>query len=357
VYYIPTSIPADCSRDVAADIANWIASVPDNSTLVFAANGCYKTERPITVNNRVGLTFNGNGALFRRFEVSPVELQYPVGNRHFSFSGGSNITIRNMRVVGINTVSDDPAHYPGYGSYHECFEFDHAFSFSGVTGIVVEDISVDAVYGDGVYLGGRNLNRNARISRLTIDRNGRQGIGLAYVDGLLIENVTLLHSRRSGVDFEPNPGGVVQNVEVRGMFIHSRLIPFAGGGRSMAANIFIHNNVIDSASVPWVIVRPADDTRRHDWRVWDNQVLQELGSPMAALLFVNVYNVDVRRNVSHVSPLRSRMAVEFQNAGGVLNVIGNDFLGACAPYVADALTTAVTASGNIVSTNCPAEAR
>jgi hypothetical protein len=91
--------------------------------------------------------------------------------------------------------------------------------------------------------------------------------------------------------------------------------------------------------------------------VWDNQVLQELGSPMAALLFVNVYNVDVRRNVSHVSPLRSRMAVEFQNAGGVLNVIGNDFLGACAPYVADALTTAVTASGNIVSTNCPAEAR
>jgi hypothetical protein len=357
VYYVPASIPADCSRDVAADIASWIASVPNNSTLVFGANACYKTERPITVANRVGLTLNGNGALFRRFEVSPVELQWPYGNRHFSFTGDSNIVVRNMRIVGINTVSDDPVNWPGYGSYHQAFEFDHAFSFSGVQGIVVEDVSVNAVYGDGVYIGGRTLNTNARISRVTVDQNGRQGIGLAYVDGLLIENVTLLHSRRSGVDFEPNPGGVVQNVEVRGMFIHSRLIPFAGGGRSMAANIFIHNNVIDSASVPWVIVRPADGTRRHDWRVWDNQILQVLGSPMAALLFVNVDNVDVRRNISHVSPLRSRLAVQFTNASGALTVIGNDFLGACAPYTADALTTAVSASGNVVSPNCPAEAR
>jgi hypothetical protein len=70
-----------------------------------------------------------------------------------------------------------------------------------------------------------------------------------------------------------------------------------------------------------------------------------------------VYNVDIRRNVSHVSPLRSRKAVEFQNAHGSLSVVGNDFTGACAPYVADELTVPVYASGNILSTNCPLYAR
>jgi hypothetical protein len=358
VYNIPASIAADCSREVSAAIATWIASVPDNSTLVFGRNACYRTERPIEVSSRNDLVFVGNGATFRRFDLSPEELQYPYGNRHLYFTGGRNITVRNLRIQGVNTVSDDPDHYPGFGSYRGIYEFAHALSFHTVQGVVVEDVTIDAVYGDGVYFGGRSgPNSNVRVSRVIIDRNGRQGIALVNVNGALIEDVQFLHSRRSGFDFEPNPGMAALNVEIRRTYIRSRLLPFASGGRSQVAGIYLHDNVIDSDSVPWVYVRAVDGTRRHDWRVWDNQVLRELGSPMAGLYFVNVDNVDIRRNVSHVSPLRSRKAVEFQNAHGGLYVIGNDFTGACEPYVADSLTTAVYASGNILSTNCPLYAR
>jgi hypothetical protein len=354
VYNIPPSIPADCSRDVAADIASWIASVPDNATLVFAADACYRTERQIRMNGRVGLTFAGNGALFRRFELSPPELQWPVGNRHFLWSGGRNITVRNMRIQGINTTSDDPTGFPGFGSYRRAMEFEHALSFSGVQGVTIEDVSIDAVFGDGIYFGGEPANTNVRISRVTIDRNGRQGIGLTNVDGALLDGVTLLHSRRSGFDFEPNPGWAVRNVEVRNSYTFSRLLPFAAGGLGQVSGIYLHHNTIDGASVPWVYVGASDGTRRRDWRIYDNRVLRDLGSPMPMLYFVNVDNVDVRRNISHASRSRGMTAVEFRNSGSPLYLIDNDFTGACTVFTADATTAAVTASNNLY-TRCATE--
>jgi hypothetical protein len=70
---------------------------------------------------------------------------------------------------------------------------------------------------------------------------------------------------------------------------------------------------------------------------------------MAMLYFVRVDSVDVRGNTSHAATTQSRKAVEFQEAGGTLSVIGNDFTGACHPYVKDAATGPVTAAGNTVS--------
>ena len=63
---VPASIPSDCSRDVSAELLAWIASVPDGSTLRFAANGCYRVDRTLTIQYRNGLTFEGNGATFPR---------------------------------------------------------------------------------------------------------------------------------------------------------------------------------------------------------------------------------------------------------------------------------------------------
>ncbi len=350
VFNIPSSIPADCSRDASADLNTWIASVPDNATLVFGTNACYRTERPIMMVNRVGLTFLGNGALFRRFDVSPPDLQFPHGNRHFHFSRGRNITVRNLRIQGINTVSDDPRYYPGFGSYRTAFAFDHALSFGGVQGVVVEDVAIDAVFGDGIYFGWEPANTNIRIARVTIDRNGRQGIGMTNVDGALVEDVRILHSRRAGVDFEPNPGWAVRNVEIRTTTITSRLLAFASGGLGVVSGIYLHHNAIGASGVPWVYVHAVDGTRRRDWRVYDNRVLTDLGSPMPLLSFVNVDNVDVRRNVSPAARGRDMSGVGFVNAGGSLFVVDNDFTGACRAYNADATTGPVTASGNTTAT-------
>src|ERR1017187_1469429 len=41
VYTPPSSIPSDCSKDVAPALNKWIATVPSNSTIQFASKACY----------------------------------------------------------------------------------------------------------------------------------------------------------------------------------------------------------------------------------------------------------------------------------------------------------------------------
>lgn len=355
---VPYTIPADCSRDVTDSLNRWMASVPDGSTLLFGWKACYRTERTLGLTERVGLILQGNGATFRRFELSPPELRYPHSNRHWLVRGGSDITLNNMRVRGTNTVSDTGN--PGFGSYLLDYEFEHAFSIHGVNGIVVTNVSADAIWGDGLCFAGGDQyapgpSRNVHVMNVTVDRNGRQAVTLSNIDGGLFENIRILHSRRAGFDLEPPPGSV-SNIEVRDSYINSHLLPVASAGVGDVSNIEIHHNVIDGDSVPWVYVKDSRGGGRHDWSIHDNRVVQVLNSPMAMLYFVNVDNVDVRRNVSHAATAESRKAVEFINSGGFLYVVDNDFMGACAPYVKDLLTGPVIAYGNTVSPpeTCPA---
>ena len=347
---VPPSIPADCSRDVTADLAGWIASVPDGSTLIFKRYGCYRVERTIEVRNRSGLNLFGNGAYFKRFELSPPELRYPNANAHWRFVGGSNITVQWMGVEGTNTVPDQR---PEFGSYLLAFEFEHAFAFHGVNGVTIDNAWADAVWGDGLYFAGGDQYgpgpcRGIRVSNFVVDRNGRQGVTLSNADGALLTAVEIWHSRRSGFDLEPPPG-TVRNVEIRDSYTNTIGLAFASGGRGDVSNVEIHHNRIDGWSVPWVYVKDSLGARRSNWSVHDNRVLNSLGSPMPMLYFVNVDSVDVRGNISHAVTTQSRKAVEFQGAGGTLAVIGNDFTGACQPYVKDAATGSVTAEANTVS--------
>jgi hypothetical protein len=347
---VPESIPADCSRDVTAELESWIGSVPDGLTLIFQRHGCYRVERTIVVRNRSGLNLFGNGAYFKRFELSPPELQYPNANAHWRFIGGTGITIQWMGVEGTNTTSDQR---PEFGTYLRNFEFEIAFAFHGVTDVIIENAWADAVWGDGLYFAGGDQfapspSRNVRVSGFVVDRNGRQGVALSNVDGALIERTEVWHSVRSGFDLEPPPGSV-RNVEIRNSYTNTIGLGFASGGRGDVSGIYIHDNVIKDSGVPWVYVKDSLGARRSNWRVHDNLVLNSLGSPMAMLYFVNVDSVDVRKNVSHAATTQSRKAVEFQGAGGVLAVIGNDFTGACHPFVKDSATGSVAAEGNTVS--------
>jgi hypothetical protein len=354
---IPHTIPADCSRGVTKEINEWMASVPDGSTLVFGWKGCYRTERTLRLKDRIGLTLHGNGATFKRFSLSPRRLRYPHSNRHWLIRGGSQISLTDMRVKGTNTVSDTGRR--GFGSYRRAFEFEHAFSIHGVEGILLTNVSVDAVWGDGLYFAGgdqydREPATNVQVSDVTIDRNGRQAIALSNIDGGVFDNIRILHSRRAGFDMEPPPGNV-RNIEIRNSYINPHLLPFASAGVGDVSNIEIHHNVIDGDSVPWVYVKDYDGGRRHDWSIHDNEILRLMGSPMPMLYFVRVDNVAVERNFSHAQTTQSRKAVSFTEAAGVLLVADNDFTGSCWAYVADPLTGPVIAYGNTLSPpeTCP----
>jgi hypothetical protein len=354
---VPYTIPADCSREVTKALNQWMASVPDGSTLVFGWKGCYRTERTLRLRDRVGLTLHGNGATFKRFSLSPPRLRYPNSNRHWLIRGGSQISFTSMRVRGTNTVSDIGK--PGFGTYLRDFEFEHAFSVHGVQGIAFENVSADAVWGDGLCFAGDDQyasepSRNVHVMNVTVDRNGRQAITLSDIDGGLFEKIQILHSRRAGFDLEPPPGNV-HNVEIRDSYVNSHLHAFSSAGRGDVSNITIHHNIVDGVSVPWVYVKDSYGLRRHDWSIHDNNVLRLMNSPMPMLYFVNVDNVAVERNISYAGTTQSRIAVSFTNAGGSLLVADNDFTGACWAHVADPLTGPVSATGNILSPpeTCP----
>src|SRR6201999_1566765 len=65
VYTVPSTIASDCSAPVEGELMDWLATVPDGSTVQFASNGCYGQDGTITVSGRHALTLDGNGSEFR----------------------------------------------------------------------------------------------------------------------------------------------------------------------------------------------------------------------------------------------------------------------------------------------------
>ncbi|HEX9711910.1 MAG TPA: right-handed parallel beta-helix repeat-containing protein [Actinomycetota bacterium] len=358
--YGPPNVASNCSIDVSAQLNTWMASIPDNSTIIFEPDGCYLVQDRLSLTDRRTLLIDGQGSLFRRTELSTGLWLEPNtgGNRHWRFYGGSDITVRNIAVEGTNI--DDPncsgvvgAEYgaPGYACYVVNMEFEHGMSFHGIQGLRVDNVQTISTWGDGLYFGPYQglATKNATITNVQIDLNGRQGIALSGADSILFDDVSILHSRRAGFDLEPPPS-YVRNIEIRNSYINSFLLAFASAGRGDVSNIYIHHNTIDASGIPLVYVNASDGTRRYNWRIEYNTSLRPRGSPQATMLFSNVTGVIVRGNTWPVHTTQSRKAVEFRGALGTLIVLDNDFTGACWAYNRDATTSGVFASNNVIST-------
>src|SRR2546423_9690906 len=96
VYKVPGSIKSDCSVAVENKLMAWLATVPDGSTVQFAAGRCYGQDGTITLTGRKGLVIDGQGAEFRALT--------PGGSHraNWRFVNGSNLTVQNMAVRGAN---------------------------------------------------------------------------------------------------------------------------------------------------------------------------------------------------------------------------------------------------------------
>jgi Bacterial Ig-like domain len=165
------------------EITAWLASVPDGNTARFATDGCYGQDGAIEVDGRTNLVIDGQVSEFRA--LTPGDSH----RANWRFSGGTNLTVRNMAVRGTNP---DGVYAPG-------FEWQHGFSVEGVQGITLTDVQARETWGDGVYLANSAYTpvcgddassaRNVLIADATLERIGRQGV--AVVDA---ENVTVRDS-------------------------------------------------------------------------------------------------------------------------------------------------------------------
>ena len=157
IYTAPSSISSDCSRDVSADINNWIKSVPNDSLLQFTANGCYKIEGSLALVERNGLTIQGQGATFKsetngttasQIEGHPDRL-WPRQRAHWFIKNSSNIVLSHFNVDGPNADAG-----PTNAAYHSEFEEQHGVMVYSSNNIAIENCQMQEPYGDFVSAGG-----------------------------------------------------------------------------------------------------------------------------------------------------------------------------------------------------------
>jgi hypothetical protein len=357
IYQPPASIASDCSKDVAHALNNWIATIPSNSMIQFAPKGCYETEETVTFSTRNNLTIDGNGSTFKRKNLSPINLQWPVGNPHFVFVNDNVLIIENMHVKGTDETSDN--NLPYSAAYNQAYEFESGFDIEGDTNVTMTNDSTDGTWGDGATLTGRNqytgyTTANVAINNLTVNKNGRQGLAITQANHVTIDNLDIVFSRRSAVDMEPNlSDNVVDMIEIKNSTLGSLLGSFSAEGEGRVNNINLHDNTLLAPGVPFVYDRASDGHLRQNWSIKSNKVLAVLGSPSPGMLFSNTTNVVVAGNTITFAPQQPTAATAFQNGSTGAQVYCNWFQTASGAGYSDNSSNPVTFYKNSTTTSPP----
>jgi hypothetical protein len=332
------AIDATGTSDVTDELNDYLAGLPDGSTVTFPAGAQYRAEGIVRLIDKTNLTIEGNGALiFARTDGSGVTPPaglgslWPRGRSHVEIEGGGGIVIRDLRIKGAN-----PNAGAADGSYVAEFEGQHGFDVQGVGGLILERVTVTDTYGDLIYLGGRGgtLSENVIVTSSHFERSGRQGITMKGVRNVQILGSYLGEIGRSVIDFEPATlgGGGAQNVVIRGnTFGPCRHLLLTSGGIGPNVNdiSFVENRLVGIGLKVRVFAQ--DGARRSNYKILNNVSDVPLGLSVAALRFGRVDGIEVRGNYQRLNPNRSMTAVTSCLSTGV-SVRRNEFPGAVKHY-------------------------
>jgi hypothetical protein len=354
VHTVPASIVADCSADMTRQLNDWIASVPDSSTLVFGRNACYNIDGGLIVVDRHGLTFDGNGSTFRVFSEGDPN------RSNWTIRAGSDITLRNMTARGA---------HPRAGIHHDShvgrLEWQHGFRFQATQTGTLDNVQVYDVYGDffeaepdwtrvAVWPGEPARNITVRNSRF--ERNGRMGAGLTHVDGFLMENSYMGEVSLSAIDVELDDAlATGRNVRIIGNRFgrvrHGVFTNFGQGNSAGVGNHVFSNNVMEAA--PVTCIPPVWAGAPGEGIFWTGYVFEGNTIRTAGNAFevTRIRDVRIRNNTVIFHPgggCERPEAVRARNSHGGI-VQHNTIIGAPSWYKvihADALTTGFSVSDN-----------
>ncbi len=201
--------------------------LPNNSVAELGVNQCYRLELPVTIGAKTNVLFDGRGSTFasltdgcdgtrvgdKRFRncrfAAPdwrTVQDWPRDRYHFRIYGNVNLTVQHLSIEG---GMNKPGYDPGY-------EFQHGIVITGgADGIVLDDVTVDHVWGDFVNIAAKRLSTGIKTpqnitimhSHFGLDRpfmgSGRQGIAINEGMNINVHNNVIQYSSRSAVDIEP----------------------------------------------------------------------------------------------------------------------------------------------------------
>ncbi len=94
--------------------------------------------------------------------------------------------------------------------------------------IRVEGVTVSSCWGDGLYIGGKS--ENITISKVTADKNRRQGLSITSASDVVVQESIFRNTQGTapecGVDLEPNTGETVAKCQI----LNCQFFANAGGG-------------------------------------------------------------------------------------------------------------------------------
>ena len=197
---VPSTITADCTRDVGRDLNDFLAAVPDGATVDFPAGACYAQSESVLLKGRNNLTIDGKGSTFR--SSAPNDNSKLVPNWWLLRSRG--ITIRNLTAIGNFHDTGSPS--PQRGSVTS----NAGVSIYGGSDITVTGVTVRDVFGDGVTLGNaayfdpgpNELPVNVRLSGLDVRNAARHCVSVSHGTRIWVQDGKLDRCFLHGIDAE-----------------------------------------------------------------------------------------------------------------------------------------------------------
>jgi Right handed beta helix region len=236
----PSSINNTCGSDVSGAMTAWLTSLP-SGTSVDASRDCF------LVNEGMSMTLNDitiSGGTWKDDTPPAASVPYEDINAVFWLVGGSNITVENLSIQGVNGAP-----------YNEGVAFQGGIRSDGVQGLTISGVSVRGLGGDGITLTGSDRSpymptANAVVTNVTITDVGRQGITLSDIDGAKLSNLALTNIGLDTFDMEAdNYGEVAQNVVVNGCTANGAGGDFFGNGGQAGGNPDTSDIVVENCTM------------------------------------------------------------------------------------------------------------
>ena len=251
---VPEAIDATGADDVTEQLNEYLASLPDGARVVLPPGAVYRVEGTVRLPQASGVLVVGNGGqLLATTDGSGVaahdgkEVNWPRQRAHLIIEGGSDITIRGLRIRGPNTDA----------RYDAGLEAQHGVAVVGARNVLLEDLVVDDVWGDFVAV----TSGSSQVTVLDgmFSGAGRQGFSVDQAEDVIFQGAEMTRVARSAIDIEPQLDWAVRRVAVRDIRfiapIANAIIANLGSG-SAVEDVVVEHNVVEG--VRWSALSGTD---------------------------------------------------------------------------------------------------
>lgn len=247
------------------EISSWIATLPDgkaaNPTVVSFNDKVFKCENTIELFNRKHLRIIDGGI--------------------YSTTNGADHRA-HWRAIDCQDVSWQNFHVTGsrmpYLPYNSKVAWQHGFDFQGTTDYVLDGVTIEGVYGDGICNGRSPITQKWTLngivnSNCNILGTGRQTVSFTAAGNIYVGAIRITDPTLSIFDIEPNGlGWGVNGIVVDGARIsktnskHTYTLLYIadyGGKGSTVEGVTIKNTIQQGNSVVVSIQAPVDTRRKN----------------------------------------------------------------------------------------------